>query len=234
MKKLLLFAALLTGSLSQLTAQCVIGAACTPSAQGYCTVPVENTSLPNGTVGVAYSTDIQFTLASSIGTPPFSATINNASILSVTGLPVGFAYTTNPPSGTFPGGSSACMQITGTTATPGTYSVAASFSVNTSAIPTNQTLTWFLTISATTGVQSYNQLSNVFVSPNPATSELTVASASHMGKILIVDALGKTVLTHDANYSSQTTINISSLSKGVYFLQMNEGSRISTRKFIKD
>ncbi|MES2513124.1 MAG: T9SS type A sorting domain-containing protein [Bacteroidota bacterium] len=231
MKKLLLFAAVLTGSLSQLSAQCVIGAACTPSAQGYCTVPAESTNLPAGTTNMSYTTDIQFTLATSIGG---IATITDATISSVTGLPVGFAYSTNPVSGNFPGGSSACMRITGITTAPGTYSVAATFAVNTSFGPTTQTLTWFLTINSTTGVQSYNQVSNVFVSPNPATSELTVASADHMGKIQIVDALGKTVLTHDANYSSQTTINISSLSKGVYFLQMNDGSRISTRKFIKD
>ncbi|MES2764140.1 MAG: T9SS type A sorting domain-containing protein [Bacteroidota bacterium] len=231
MKKILLFAALLTGSLSQLSAQCVIGAACTPSAQGYCTVPVENTNLPNGALSVAYSTDIQFTLGTTVGG---FATITDATILSVTGLPVGFAYTTNPTSGNFPGGSSACMRISGTTAAAGTYSIAASFSVNTSVIPTTQTLTWFLTINSTTGIQSYNQLSNVMVSPNPATSELFIGSGSHFGKVSIVDALGKTVLTHDANYAAQTTINISSLSKGVYFLQVNDGNRVTTKKFIKE
>ena len=231
MKKTLLFTALLIGSLSQLSAQCVIGAACTPSAQGYCTVPAENTNLPNGTTNLAYITDIQFTLGTNVGG---FATITDATISSVTGLPSGFAFTTNPASGNFPGGSSACMQITGTTATAGTYSVAASFSVNTSIQPTTQTLTWFLTIDAATGIQSFNKSSNVFISPNPATNELTVASASHIGKIQVIDALGKTVLSHDANYTSQTTINISSLSKGVYFLQINDGTNVSTKKFIKD
>ncbi len=224
MKKTLLFAALLIGGLSQLNAQCVIGAACTPSAQGYCTVPVENTNLPNGTANMAYITDIQFTLGTNIGG---IATISDATILSVTGLPSGFAYTTNPSSGNFLGGSSACMQITGTTATPGSYSVAASFSVNTSFAPTNQTLTWYLTIDAATGIKTVNQTFNLFISPNPASSELTVASASHFSKVQIIDALGKTVMT-------QTTINISSLVKGVYFLQVNDGTNVATRQFIKD
>ncbi len=231
MKKTLLFAALLLGSLSQLNAQCVIGAACTPSAQGYCTVPAENTNLPNGMANVAYSSDIQFTLGTSVGG---FATITDATILSVTGLPSGFAYTTNPTNGNFPGGSSACMQITGTTATAGTYSVAASFSVNTSFSPTTQTLTWYLTIDAATGIQSYSQSSNMFVSPNPVSSELMISSASHIGKIQIIDALGKVVMTADANYSTQTKIQVGDLAKGVYFIQVSDGSNLMTRKFIKE
>ncbi|MBA4241295.1 MAG: hypothetical protein C0448_11250 [Sphingobacteriaceae bacterium] len=231
MKKTLLFAALLLGGLSQLNAQCVIGAACTPSAQGYCTVPAENTNLPNGTANVAYSSDIQFTLGTSVGG---FATITDATILSVTGLPSGFAYTTNPTNGNFPGGSSACMQITGTTATAGTYSVAASFSVNTSFAPTTQTLTWYLTIDAATGIQSYSQSSNMFVSPNPVSSELVISSASHIGKIQIIDALGKLVMTADANYSTQTKIQVGDLAKGVYFIQVSDGANLTTRKFIKE
>ncbi len=231
MKKTLLFTALLIGGLSQLSAQCVIGAACTPSAQGYCTVPVENTNLPNGTTNVGYSTDIQFTLGTSI----FGfVTITDASISSVTGLPSGFTYSTNPTNGTMLAGTSACMQISGSTSTPGTYSIAATFASNTSSGPSSQTLTWFLTIDATTGIQSYNEVSKLLVSPNPATNELFVASASHFGKVVIIDALGKTVLSHDANYSAQTTINISSLSKGVYFLQVSDGTNLTTKKFIKD
>lgn len=231
MKKTLLFAALLVGGLTQLSAQCVVGAACTPSAQGYCTVPSENTALPNGTAGLPYTTDIQFTLGTSVGG---LFTIVDATISSVAGLPSGVAYSTNPTNGTFAGGSSACMNITGTPAAPGTYTMAVTFDVNTSFTLTTQTLKWNLTVDAATGIQSYNQASNIFLSPNPASSELTVASASHIGKIQIVDALGKTVMTHDANYTSQTIINISSLAKGIYFLQMNDGSKISTKKFIKD
>ena len=231
MKKTLLFATLLIGGLSQLNAQCVIGAACTPSAQGYCTVPAENSSLPNGIANTAYSSDIQFTLGTSIGG---FVTINDATISSVTGLPSGFSYTTNPTSGNFIGGSSACMQISGTTPTPGTYTISASVAVNTSLAPTNQTLNWFLTINAATGIQSYKQLSIINVYPMPVTDELIISSASHIGKISIIDALGKTVLTYDANYSLQTNINVSSLSKGVYFLQVNDGSQISTKKFVKD
>jgi hypothetical protein len=238
MKKLLLFAALLTGSLSQLSAQCTITPGCTTGPTGYCTTPAENTNLTNATESALYNTTIQFSLASSIAVGPTTIAIVNASINSVTGMPAGLTYSTNPASGTFPGGSNACLLLSGTpsAASAGTYTISVTFSVNTSFAPTTQTLVWFLTVdpSGTVGIKSINPNTTFFISPNPATSELTVASGSHMGKIQIVDALGKTVLTHDANYSSQTTINISSLSKGVYFLQMNDGAKISTKKFIKD
>ncbi len=57
MKKLLLSVAILASGFIQLSAQCVIGPACTTGTTGYCAVPSENTALPNGTEGAAYSTD---------------------------------------------------------------------------------------------------------------------------------------------------------------------------------
>ena len=72
------------------------------------------------------------------------------------------------------------------------------------------------------------------MAPNPVSSELFISSDSHFGKIQVIDALGKTVLSLDANYASQTSINVSSLTKGVYFIQANDGERIITKKFIKD
>lgn len=235
MKKTLLFVALLIGGLSQLNAQCTIAPSCSIAAIGYCTSPAENTALLNGTELTPYSNTIQFSLGTTVGG---FATITDASITSVTGMPVGFTYSTNPTSGTIVGGTNACLILSGTpaAASAGTYTVSVGFAVNTSFGPTTQTLLWFLTIdpSGTTSVKSYPTVVNLFVAPNPATSELFVSSASHFGKINIIDALGKTVISHDANYASQTIINISSLSRGVYFLQLNDGNNVITKKFIKD
>jgi hypothetical protein len=235
MKKTLLLAALLIGGLSKLSAQCTITPGCTYGATGYCTTPAENTALPNGTELVAYSTTIQLSL--DMGIAPF-VTFTDATISGVSGLVAGLSYATNPTSGTFLPGTSACLIITGTPAasTAGTYTVGLAFDVNTSLGATTQTLNFDLTIdpAGTTNINSITQTSNLMIAPNPATSELIVASTSHFGKVQIIDALGKTVLTHDANYTAQTSINISSLSKGVYFIQVSDGSKITTRKFIKD
>lgn len=235
MKKTLLLAALLIGGLSQLNAQCVIAPSCSMATIGYCTSPAENTNLTNGTESVAYSNTIQFSLGTTAGG---IATITNASIVSVTGMPAGFTYSTNPTNGTINGGSNACLILGGTpgVGSAGTYTLAVLFNVNTSFGPTSQTLNWYLTIDASgaTSVKSIETNSNFFIAPNPASSELFVSSLNHVGKIQIIDALGKTVISHDANYANQTIINIATLSKGVYFLQMNDGNKTITKKFIKE
>ena len=235
MKKTLLFAALLIGSLSQLSAQCTITPGCTLGPLGYCTTPAENTALPNGTELLPYSTVIQLSLGTIVGgTFP----ITDATISSVAGMPAGFTYSANPTNGVILPGASACLIITGTpgTGSAGTYTVGVGFDVNLPGFPTTQTLNFSLQIdpSGTTNVKSITASSNFVIAPNPATSELFIASNSHFGKVVVIDALGKTVLSHDANYAAQTTINISSLSKGVYFLQVSDGANLTIKKFIKD
>ncbi|MBI3519437.1 MAG: T9SS type A sorting domain-containing protein [Bacteroidetes bacterium] len=237
MKKTLLFAALLIGGLSQLTAQCTISPACTPDANtGYCTIPADNTALPNGTELSPYNTTIQI----SVGTSAAGGviTVISASLTSVSGLPNGMSYSMNPSNGFISAGTDACLLITGTPASgsANSYTINANIDAVTNAGSFPQTISWFLTIDAasTTGIKILNQNTAFSISPNPASSELTVSSSSHFGKIQIIDALGKTVITHDANYTSQTVINVSTLSKGVYFLQAVDGANLITRKFIKD
>ena len=235
MKKTLLFAALLIGGLSQLSAQCTITPGCTLGPLGYCTTPAENTALPNGTELLPYSTVIQLSLGTIVGgTFP----ITDATISGVIGMPAGFTYSSNPTNGVILPGASACLIIAGTpgAGSAGTYTVGVGFDVNLPGFPTTQTLNFGLQIdpSGTTNVKSITAPSSFVIAPNPATNELYIASSSHFGKVVIIDALGKTVLSHDANYAAQTTINISSLSKGVYFLQVSDGTNLTTKKFIKD
>ena len=237
MKKPLLCIALLIGSLTQLNAQCVITPGCTPDPTlGYCTTPTDNTPLPNASESSAYSTTIQL----SIGTTAFMGfiTVTSASLTSVTGLPAGLSYSSNPANGYVAAGSNACLLIDGTPAmgSAGTYTIDANFDVVTSSGPISQAVSWTLQVDATgtVGIKTYNASSAFFLAPNPATNELAVSAAFNFGKVSIIDALGKTVISHDANNSTLTKINISDLSKGVYFLQMNDGTRIVTRKFIKE
>lgn len=232
MKKTLLLVTLLIGGLSQVSAQCTIMPSCTTNTLGYCTTPAENTSLPFATAAMSYTTDIQFSLATSIGGG--AVTINDATITSVTGMPPGFTYSTNPASGTFNGGSNACLLISGTTTVTGNYTVAVGFAVNTSFGPTTQTLNWYLNVSTSAGLKSNLTLSNLIISPNPATSELVISSPSHFKHLEIVDALGKTVLNHEDNFNSQVKLDISSFSKGIYFVKAYDGNNILLKKFIKE
>ena len=239
MKKILLTASVVIAGLFHSNAQCVI-VPCTPDpTSGYCAVPSASTNLPAGVIGMSYTTDIQFSLGTTA--QGGAVTINGGTITATSGLPTGLSTVYNPISGKIVGGSSACLRISGTpTGATGTYSFSATFSVAITAggFPTSQVITavWYLPISATaTGIAQLTQQPNVMVmSPNPAKSELNVTTDFHIAKLTVIDALGKVVLAQDVNYANQTTLDIRSLEKGLYFLQASEGSKIITKKFIKD
>lgn len=234
MKKTLLFAALLIGGLLQLSAQCTITPGCSTGTNGYCTTPATATPLPNASESTPYSTSIQVT----IGTSAFggAATITDATVTAVSGLPAGLSYSLNPTNGLIIGGADGCLLITGTPSagSAGSYTVTVGITASTNFGPVPVSGTWPLTVTGSTGVRNVTDATQFFIAPNPATSEVVISSTTHFGKVQIIDALGKTVLSHDANYAAQTTINISSLSKGVYFLQVNDGTNVATKKFIKD
>lgn len=235
MKKTLLFAAVLLSSLSQLSAQCAIVPGCSTAATGYCSTPSNGANLPNATVSSAYSTTIQVSIASAFG----GVTVSSASITSVTGLPTGLSYSVNPTSGVIVGGSNGCIRIAGTptVGTTGTYTVVANATIVSPLGPVPPvSMNWILTVNPplSTGITASNLSNNFYIAPNPVSSELFISNDNHLGKVSVIDALGKIVLSLDANYSNQTTINVSSLIKGVYFIQANDGERIITKKFIKD
>lgn len=231
MKKTLLLSALLISSLSRLNAQCAITPGCSAATTGYCTTPAANTPLPNASEATPYSTTIQVSIGSSAG----GLTINDVTITSITGLPIGMTYSTNPTNGILPANSNGCILIAGTApvGSAGSYTATANISANTNLGVFPTTVTWPLTVTGSVGIKSYS-IANMIITPNPATSELVISADFHFAKIQIIDALGKIVISHDANYSSQTIIDVHNLSKGIYFLQANDGSKLITRKFIKD
>jgi hypothetical protein len=237
MKKTLLFAALLIGGLSQLNAQCTITPGCTPDPNlGYCTTPPDNTAITNAIEGTAYNTTIQL----SIGTTAFggAVTITSASLTSVSGLPAGLTYQSNPANGFMIAGSNACLLFSGTPSpgSAGSYTVNANFDIITSFGSGAQSVSWFLTVDpvGTVGIKAYNNASEFFLAPNPAGNELTVSTDAHFKKITIIDALGKVAISQEVDNTGKIKVDVSALTKGVYFLQANDGGKIITRKFIKD
>ncbi len=236
MKKILLIITVLSCSLFQANAQCTITPGCTPDPNsGFCSTPSATTSLPSGMVGVAYSTSIQL----SVGTSAAGglATITSAVIQSMTGLPTGLTAAINP-TGSIAAGGSGCVLISGTpgAGTAGSYTLTGTILAQTSFGPQTGQAPYFLTISpSTVGFTQLSQPANlIFVSPNPAKSELSVSTDFYISKVSVIDALGKVVISQDVNYTSQTTLDIRNLERGVYFLQANDGTRLVTKKFIKD
>lgn len=89
--------------------------------------------------------------------------------------------------------------------------------------------------SAFVGVNELG-MNNITVYPNPASNMLTIAglSTDNNMSMIITDLAGKEVLYPKFNSNSQQQINISSLAKGIYFLQINTAKANKTIKFIKE
>ncbi len=67
--------------------------------------------------------------------------------------------------------------------------------------------------------------------PNPATKLITVNTTEVANQIFITDAMGRSVLTVQP-VAEQTQIDISTLSPGIYFVQIMQGEVIQTERLI--
>jgi hypothetical protein len=70
----------------------------------------------------------------------------------------------------------------------------------------------------------------ITVSPNPATTSLTITASEKIETIAISNLLGQTLYTCEYN-SQQVHIDITNFPKGVYFVKVNG---LEIRKFVKE
>ncbi|MBL7895432.1 MAG: T9SS type A sorting domain-containing protein [Bacteroidia bacterium] len=68
------------------------------------------------------------------------------------------------------------------------------------------------------------------LSPNPAHSKIVINASDKIESVEVYDISGKLISTH----SNTNEIDVSELTQGMYFLRMNFGNEIVTKKFIKE
>ena len=78
--------------------------------------------------------------------------------------------------------------------------------------------------------QIVSRTKNITLSPNPATTTLTISAHDTITTISITNFLGQTKYTHEYN-TSQVQVDVANLPKGIYFVRIN-GSVV--RKFVKE
>ncbi len=88
----------------------------------------------------------------------------------------------------------------------------------------------------TTGIKEHKNQNEFTLSPNPTNAILNINfnSKATNFKIEIMDALGKVLISEDYKDLYQTSINVSDLSAGIYFVKLISGENTSTIKFIKE
>nr|HPH83772.1 T9SS type A sorting domain-containing protein [Flavobacteriales bacterium] len=85
-----------------------------------------------------------------------------------------------------------------------------------------------------TGGQTLRQASDVKIYPNPSTGyfQLKFNSEIKSGIISVIDISGKLILEKQFNHSSTLNVDLTSLSKGIYFLKINTDNGIQIHKII--
>ncbi|MBK7856172.1 MAG: T9SS type A sorting domain-containing protein [Bacteroidetes bacterium] len=83
-----------------------------------------------------------------------------------------------------------------------------------------------------------SSLNNIQIYPNPANDHLVVnlgSTPKENGIVNITDATGRIVKTEKAlNGNAVLNLDVSSLSNGIYFLEVNVGSVMGIGRFIKE
>jgi hypothetical protein len=86
-----------------------------------------------------------------------------------------------------------------------------------------------------TNVASIDLNVSISIAPNPATTELIVNYKEAVStKISITDVLGKQIFTRETNAGNSTTVPINEFSNGIYFIKIQQGKNVVTKKFIKE
>lgn len=88
----------------------------------------------------------------------------------------------------------------------------------------------------TTSIREQNLQTQFTIAPNPTNGILNIKSSSKYNtvKIEVIDALGKAFVSEDYTEFNQTSVDISYLSSGIYFVKLSTGNDILVKKIIKE
>lgn len=88
----------------------------------------------------------------------------------------------------------------------------------------------------TTSIKEQKNQPVFILSPNPTNGTLNISCdlKTNGFKIEVIDALGKVLISEEYKELNQTSINVSDLSSGIYFVKIISGENTSTKKFIKE
>lgn len=209
--------------------------------------PDSATGLPAGTVGVPYSEVIQLKVPLDTVFLGQQVQITNITITGVSGLPPGVTYACNPSNCVFPGGSNACVLLSGTPTVAGVFNMNVDLEANGTIIgvplpPQSMNVDYyFITINSSTGLDL--QLSSLKFEllpnkPNPATTYTDIMFTSPVGgdfTVKLYNMIGKEVYTQlFRGMAGLNTwrIETANLNPGIYMISMEHGSDIVTRRMI--
>jgi len=75
--------------------------------------------------------------------------------------------------------------------------------------------------------------SSLILFPNPSSNSITIQAESAFNKVEVFNFLGQTVLTQLNTQIYLTTLNVSNLNSGIYFVRIETENGVTVRKFVK-
>jgi hypothetical protein len=247
MKKLLLSALFAT------TYALSWGQSCTPGVNfvdsTYGIWPDTTQNLPPADPNVAYSTDINFKVPSTVTAEIdpsgqfVGSVIQQFTIDAIQGLPPGFDFACNISNCTYLGGANGCANLFGTTDSVAVFPITVDITATVLVVlfpglpptPVTQTVSFdgykIVVGSGGTIDQVINPLS---LQPNPATATIEVAGlyAGSSSVVTLRDLSGKTIEVLQTNASS-VTFDLSKLASGSYLIELTDTFGTQQQKFVK-
>lgn len=247
MKKLLLSALFAT------TYALSWGQSCTPGVNfvdsTYGIWPDTTQNLPPALPNVAYSTDINFKVPSTVTAEIdpsgqfVGSVIQQFTIDAIQGLPTGFDFACNVSNCTYLGGANGCANIYGTTDSVAVFPITVDITATVLVVlfpglpptPVTQTVSFdgykIVVGSGGTIEQVINPLS---LQPNPATATIEVAGLFAGGSSVVTlrDLSGKTIEVLQTNASS-VSFDLSKLASGSYLIELTDAFGTQQQKFVK-
>ena len=69
--------------------------------------------------------------------------------------------------------------------------------------------------------------------PNPANTSFTIESTNKIQSITVINVIGEVVSTSSPNGNSKTTIDLTRVAKGIYFVQItDENKTVENKKIV--
>ncbi|MFN8278156.1 MAG: T9SS type A sorting domain-containing protein [Chitinophagales bacterium] len=81
------------------------------------------------------------------------------------------------------------------------------------------------------GIEEINAAA-IQLSPNPATSQITISADKAIRSIDVIDQLGRTIKTVDVQLNNSTVISVRDLTAGTYFAKVNGVANTIVKRFI--
>ena len=247
MKKLLL------SSLFTMTYLLSWGQSCTPGANfvdsTYGIWPDTTQNLPPALPNVAYSTDINFKVPSTVTAEIdpsgqfVGSVIQQFTVDALQGLPPGFDFACNNSNCTYQGGINGCANIFGTTDSVAVFPVSVDVTATVLVVlfpglpptPVTKSVSFDgYNIVVGSGGQIEQIINPISLEPNPANTTIAVSGLLNgsSSTLTLRDLTGKVIEVIETT-SSTTSFDLTKLSNGTYLIEVSDVFGSQQQKFVK-